>query len=125
VGVEVIHHDVKTDGQRVARAQPGEDGEEVIHRLTLAHLADETVGVDVIEGQQLLRAMETAVGGPEALGMADERPAPARQRPQFERAALVEADDGPVLRAAFVEVEDSVFFTSNSGSGDCFQVLVC
>jgi hypothetical protein len=125
VGVEVIHHDVKPDGQRVARAQPSEDGEEVVDSLVFTHLADEAVGVDIVKGQQLLGAMQPPIGRAEALRVADRRPAATGERPQFERAALVEADDRPTCGAALVEVEDSVFFTSNSGSGDAFHVLVC
>lgn len=125
VGVEVIHHNVQAGGHGVAGPQPCEDGQQVADGLAFAHLADETIGMDVVEGQQLLCALEPPVGRPEALGMAHWRPALAGQRSQFERAALVEADDGAVLRALLVEVEDAVFFASNSGSGDCFQVLVC
>ena len=125
MGVEVVHHDVEPDGDGVAGAEPREDGEEVIDRLALPHLADETVGMDVIEGKELFRAFIAVVGCPEPLRMPDRCPAATGQRSQFERAALVEADDRAVVGAALVEVEDAVFFTSNSGSGDCFQVLVC
>ena len=88
-------------------------------------MADETVGVDIVEGEQLLRPLEPAVGRAEALGVADGCPRAPRQGPQLERAALIEADDRAIFGAALVEVEDAVFFTSKSGSGDCFQVFVC
>ena len=81
--------------------------------------------MDIVEGEQLLCAVEAPVGCPEALRMANRRPASSGQGPQFERATLVEADDRATFGAAFVEVEDAVFFDSNSASGDCFQVLVC
>lgn len=125
VGVQVVHDHVEARDHGIAGPQPREDGEQILHRLALAHLDDEAVGMDVVEGVDLLGALEPPVGGPEALRMTDSRPAPSRQRSQLERAALVEADDRAVLRAALVEVEDAVFFASNSGSGDCFQVLVC
>jgi len=125
VGVEVIHDDVETGRERVAGAQPRKDGEEVIDGLALAHLAHQAIGVDIVEGEQLLGAVQSPIGRPEALGMADGRPAATGQWSQFKRAAFVEADDRASLRTACVEVEDAVFFTSNSGSGDCFQVLVC
>ena len=125
VRVEVVHDHVEPDPDRVTRPQLCEDGEEVIDRLALAHLADETVGVDVIEGEELLGAMQSPVRRPEALGMANRRPTTAGQWPQLEWATLVEADDRATLGAAPVEVEDSVFLTSNSGSGDCFHVFVC
>ena len=125
VRVEVIHDDVEAGGRRIARAQPGEDGEEVLDRLAFAHLADEAVGVNVVEGEELLGSLEAAVGCPKPPGMTFLGPALAVQRPQFERATLVEADDCPVLGRRLVEVEDAVFFTSNSGSFDSFQVFVC
>lgn len=125
VGVEVVHDDVEPGVERIAGPQPGEDGEEVVDGLALAYLADEAVGVHIVEGEQLLRPRQPAVGRPEAPGLADPGPAATGQRSQFERAALVEADDRSAFRTALVEVEDAVFLTSNSGSGDCFQVLVC
>ena len=82
--------------REVAGAPPGEGGEEGGDGLALAHLADETVGVDVVEGEQLLRPLEPAVGGAEALGVADGRPGASPKRPQLERAVLVEAGDGAV-----------------------------
>ena len=125
MGVEVVHHHVEPRGERVAGPQAGKDGQQVGDRLALAHLADEAVGVDVVESEQLLGAVEPAVGGAEALRVTNPGPAAPRQGPQLEWATLVEADDGAVCRTAFVEVEDAVFFTSKSGSGDCFQVFVC
>jgi len=125
VRIEVVHDEVEAEGRPIAGSQPRKNREQVIDRFPLAHLGHEAVGMDIVEGEQLLRPLEPPVGRPEALRMAHWRPAPSRQRPQLERAALVEADDGATFRAPLVEVEDSVFFTSNSGSGDCFQVFVC
>lgn len=125
VGVEVIHDHVEADLKRVAGAQSGEDGEEVIDGLAFAHLAHKAVSVDIVEGKQLFCAMQPPIGRPEPLRMANGRPASSSKRPQFKRATLVEADDSPTRGAAFVEVENAVFFDSNSGSGDCFHVFVC
>ena len=52
--------------------------------------------MDIVEGEQLLRPLGPAVGGAEALGVADGCPGAPPKRPQLERAALVEADDGAV-----------------------------
>ena len=125
VGVEVVHHHVEPRGEWVAGPQAGKDGQQVGNGLALAHLADEAVGMDIVEREQLLSAVEPAVGGAEALRVADRCPGASPKRPQLERATLVEADDGAIWRIALVEVEDAVFFTSKSGSGDCFQVFVC
>jgi len=125
VRAEVVHDDVEPEFGGIAGAQSREDSEQVLDGLALAHLADEAVGMDVVKGEELLRALEATIGCPEAPGMPSLRPTLAGERPQFERAALVEADDRPVFRAALVEVEDAVFFDSKSGSFDSFQVFVC
>ena len=125
MGVEVIHDDVEPKFGGIARAQLGENGNEVLHRLTFAHLADETVGVNVVKGEELFGALEAEVGCAKSPGMTFLGPTLAVQRSQLERATLVEADDRPVLGRRLVEVEYTVFFTSNSGSFDSFQVFVC
>lgn len=125
VCVQVIHHHVQPLMEGVAAPQPREDREQVVDALAFADLAHEAVGMHVVEGEELFGALEPPVGRPEALGMANGRPAVAGERSQLERAALVEADDRATLGAALVEVEDAVFFPSNSGSGDSFHVLVC
>ena len=112
VGVEIVHHHVEPHVDRVACSQPGKDSEQVVDSLALAHLAHEAVGMDIVEGEQLLRALQAPVGRPETLWMTGAEPAPAGQRSQLERAALVEADDRAVLWAALVKVEDGVFLTS-------------
>lgn len=110
---------------RIARSEPGEDREKVIDAFVFAHLAYQAIGMNIVEGKELFRPLEPAIGGAEPLRMTDPGPASARQGSQFEGAALVEADDRSVLRTALAEVEDGVCFTSNSGSGDAFHVLVC
>ncbi len=125
VRVEIVHDDVQPDRRGVAGAQAPKDGEDVLVRLPLAHLADETVGMHVVEGEQLLRPLEPPVGGAQALGTANGGPAPAMQGAELQRAALVVADHRPARRRRGVEFEEGVFFTSKSGSGDCFQVLLC
>ena len=44
--------------------------------------------------------------------------------PELQRPELVEADHYAVWRRLLVEVQDAPFFSSKSGSLDCFQVLV-
>lgn len=55
VTVQVIHHDVEADLQRVAGPQPREDGQQVLHNLTLAHLADKPL-THPVSGSKLASA---------------------------------------------------------------------
>ncbi len=112
VRVEVVHHHVEPDVHGIAGSEAGEDGEQVVDPFVLAHLANEAVGMDIVEGEELLGALQSPVGRPEALRVTGAEPALPGQRSQLERAALVEADDRTVLWALFVEVEDGVFLTS-------------
>lgn len=64
------------------------------------------------------------VGGRKPVGFALGRPVLAEYWPNFQGTALVVTEDTAVPGTALVEPEDSVFFGSNSGSGDTFQVLV-
>src|SRR3989337_2444011 len=50
---------------------------------------------------------------------------PAGERAQLQGAALVEADHCSAFRRRGIEVEEAVFLTSKSGSGEAFQVLGC
>ena len=125
VAAQVVHDEVQPYVVRVAGAQPAEDRQQVLMRLAFAHLADEAVGVHIVEGEQLFRALEPPIGRPETHRMSGRRPRASVERTQLQRAALVETDHRPIRRRRGVEVEDAVFFTSNSGSGDSFQVLLC
>ena len=71
VGVEVVHHHVEPRGEWVAGPQAGKDGQQVGDGLALAHLAHEAVGMDIVESEELLRALKAVVGSAEALGVAD------------------------------------------------------
>ena len=96
---------------RIARAGAYQCHRTVLDRVAeIAHLANEAVGMDIVEGEELLGALQSPVGRPEALRVTGAEPALPGQRSQLERAALVEADDRTVLWALFVEVEDGVFF---------------
>lgn len=122
---EIVHHHIEPDGCGIAGSELMEDFQEVGGRLTFMNFAHETFSVDVIKGQELLRALQPAVSGAETLGMAATLPGAPVERPQLQRTTLVEADYGPSLRRSVVEVEDTVFLSSNCGSGDSFQVFEC
>src|SRR3989304_5824933 len=118
---EVVHDNVEFERDGVAGAQLLEDFQHICAHLARVDFTDKTVGVDVIEGQELLGALKPAVGSTQAFGMMARPPRASVDRSQLQRTTLVEADYGPSLRRSVVKVEDTVFFTSNSGSGDSFQ----
>ncbi len=94
--------------------------------LALVGLADQAAKrIGQLSGGQRLGALEPPIGRPETGRVSGWRPRTPVERTQFQRAALVETDHRPTWRRRGVEVEDAVFFASNSGSGDSFQVLLC
>lgn len=124
----LVHREVVGDDPEpplVAAAQRTEQGQELSGPFALAEVPDHLSGAHVVSRQQMADAVAARVGGALALGPAPALPGPAGLGPQFERAELVDADYllAPLLRRA-VEPLGGVFFTSKSGSADCFQVLV-
>jgi hypothetical protein len=80
--------------------------------------------VDVVEAEEVLDALGSVVGGSHAMRPAAWRPRHPADGPHFERSPLVEADDRRARGARPVERTDGVFFTSNAGSCDVFQVRI-
>lgn len=93
-------------------------------RLALANLPDQAIVKHVVEGEKLLHPLRASIGRPLPLGPALDIPSPAAVRTKLQRPHLVEANDYSVFRRLLVEGQDAPFFCSNSGSLDCFQVLL-
>jgi len=125
VAAEIVHDHVESDRGGMAGAEFAEGLQQVGGCLALMDFSDEALGVNIVEGQQLLGALKPAVGGPQTFGVAAPLPMPAMDRAQFERTTFIEADYSVPLRRRMVEIEDAVFLTSNAGSGDSFQVFEC
>lgn len=124
VGGQVIHDDVESQSLRIAGAQASHRGENIWRSLPATHLSVEAVGVDVQEAQELLGSVRPRVSRGQAVPLAFERPALAFDGPQFQRPHLVVGYDAAIPGAASLEPLDSFFLTTNSGSGDSFQVPV-
>lgn len=124
VGGQVIHDDVEPQALRIAGAQTSHRGENVGRCLPATHLSIEAVGVDIQEPKKLLGPMWPSVGCGQAVPLALERPALALDGPQFQRPHLVVGYDAAILGAPRFEALDPFFLTTNSGSGDSFQVPV-
>ena len=84
----------------------------------------EHVPVHIVEGEQLFCAGSSGICCPMSFGMPSSGPRDSGDWPEFHRSELIEADDMAPSRGPVVEFQNAVFFTSNSGSGDSFQVFV-
>ena len=124
VTAEVVHHDVESDLGGVAGSQLLKHFQDVDRCLAFVDFADKAFGVDIIESQKLLGALKPSVGSPQAARLTAWTPGAPMDGAKLKGAALIEANYRSACRGSVVEVEDAVFFTSNCGSGDSFQVLV-
>ena len=124
VGGQVIHDDVEPQSLRIASAQSAHRSEDVGRSLPATHLSVEAVRVDVQEAEELLGTMWSRVVRGQTVSLPLERPAFAIDGPQFQRPHLVVGYDAAILGASSLELLDSFFLTTNSGSGDSFQVPV-
>lgn len=123
VGREVVQHHPEAPG--VFAAHGFEKREELPSAFSALEMPPNLSGAHIVCGQQMPDAVPARVGCSKTLGMPTQLPRTPGVRTQFQRAELVDADH---LLAAFfrrvVERFDGVFFTSKSGSDDCFHVLV-
>lgn len=93
-------------------------------RLALVDNSLQHIAMNVVESQELFRARFLGVGSTNSLGMTPWRPAQSGHWTQLHGAKLVEADHMAVRRRFGIESQNTVFFTSKSGSGESFQVFV-
>jgi hypothetical protein len=101
---------------RITGPEAPEGGLQVHHPLAFGEDPGQTVGVDVIEPQEVFHPVGPLIGRPQAMGAPLGGPCPAAQGSQFERPPLVEADHRRPGRAGLVERADGVFFRSKAGS---------
>src|SRR5512134_652979 len=119
--MQVIHDDVELL-PGVAAAQPLERLEQFGQALALVKHPIEAVGVDIVEAEEELRALEPVVGGAHALGLVARRPGHPTDRLDLQWPPFVEAHYRGARRAAPVERSDAFFLLSKSGSCERFQV---
>jgi len=122
VDIAQIIHDDEQAPPRITGPEPAKG---------LAHLADalappkhpiETVGVDVVEAEELLDAVPAMIGRAPAPRLPAAGPGHAADRPDFQRAPFVEADYGRARRALPIELTDAFFLRSKLGSEEVFHV---
>ena len=109
---------------RVAGAQATEGLADLRDALPATEQARETVGMDIIEAQELFGPMGAPVGRPQPRRLAGAGPGHASDRPEFQEPPLVEAHYRRARRAAPVEASDAFFFRSKAGSVEVFQVRI-
>lgn len=93
-------------------------------RFSLPDLTDQAVGVHVAEAQELLHALQPLVRRSQSLWLPLRVPPTALVRAQLQGTHLIKTYYDAVFWFLLIKVEDAPFFSSKSGSFDCFQVLV-
>jgi len=124
MGGQVVENEINAVSLRIALTTALPRLEDIRRCFPLVDHSFKNVGVDVIEGQELLHAGGSVVRCPEPLGMSSASPGVSVDWTQLHRAKLVETDNVSIRRLPVVEFQNAVFFTSKSGSGDSFQVFV-
>jgi hypothetical protein len=92
--VQVIHDDERS-APGIAGAQPAKGFADGGHALAPPEQSTETVGVHVVEAQELVGPLAPMVRRAHPLGPRAASPGLAAQRAEFQRAPLVEADHRP------------------------------
>ena len=110
IGGQVIHHHVNAELPRIALSQSLETRHNIFRRLALTDTADQAVGVDIIEAVQLFNAALPSISGALTLWMSMACPAPARDRPEFQRPELIVTHDHAVLGSLGVQGQNALFF---------------
>jgi hypothetical protein len=123
VGAQVVQDD--PNPAAIAAANDLEKTQKVARPFAADHPAPQSAAGDFVGAHQVAHAVAARVGGAQPVGAAVLAPRGAGVRTQFQRTEFIDADYR--FAAAFgraVQPFDGVFFTSNCGSSDCFQVLV-
>src|SRR6516225_1664810 len=118
---QVVQNHEKTLS-RIATAQATKSFADVQDGLATAEHATETVCVNIIESQELLRAFQTAISRSHAPRVFLSSPSQTPDGLQIQRAPLVETHYCAMRRAASVERPNAFFLRSNAGSFEVFQV---
>ncbi len=123
VSAQVVEHDPDPSG--VLAADGLEQRQELEGSLSPPAMTPEPARSHIIGRQQMAHPVTSGIGRTLAMGRAARPPRAPAMGSKFHGTELVDADHLFASRLGrLVESLDGVFFTSNSGSVDCFQVLV-
>ena len=122
VDVAQIIHDHEQAPPGITGPEPSKGFADLAHALATPEHAIETVGLDIVEAEELLDAMPAMVRRAPPLRPPAAGPSDAADRADFQRAPFVEADYGRARRALPIEAADAFFFRSKSGSEEVFHV---
>src|SRR5262249_9628217 len=100
----------------VAGPQPPEGVEEMGQPFLATKDPTQAIGVDVVEAEELFRALEPAVGRSPAQWPLPMRPGDSTDRLELQGPPFVEANYRRERRTLAVELSDAFFFRSKSGS---------
>src|SRR4030067_3289289 len=121
---EVIHNYIKSPVNRIAQPESFKYRHQVRHGFSLSYLSCETIFMNIIKSQKLFGAIVSIISSSESIRALFWCPDNPMNGSQFQWPTLIKTNYLTVFRGRCIEVEDSVFFTSNSGSGDSFHVFV-
>ena len=109
VNVMEIVHDHEQSPAGIAGTQPAKGVAHVGDSLAAPKDPTEAVGMDIIEAQELLRAVLAMIGRAHAVGPAPAGPRPPAHRADFQWPPFVETDHGRPRRAPPVELANAFF----------------
>src|SRR5262245_47258954 len=122
VDVVQVVHDHEEPLSRIASPQPPERVADLDDALAAAKHPVETVGMNVVEPQEVLGPMRAAIRRSHPRRTPLRGPGYAAHRPQFQRAPFIEAHYRGAPRAAPVEPADAFFLRSTAGSEEVFRL---
>lgn len=89
MGGEIVLNEVEARLFGITRPQPFPGDQKIAAGLTLVDGASQTIVMDIIEGQQLLRSLPAVVGCPQPLRLFLFRPTVSGHRFEFHRTKFV------------------------------------
>ncbi len=121
---KVIKHNIKPFLLGIPGAKIFEKIKQRAPGLATFAVAQQQVLLEVERRKEHPRPLVAMVGRRQPSRFAALRPVTARIGPDLQRTELVQTNYPPVFRRMVVELLDSFFLASNSGSFDSFHVLV-
>src|SRR5262245_19185219 len=122
MNVMQIVHDHEEPLPGIAGPQPPERVADFGDSLAAAKHAVETVGMHIVEPQEVLGPVRTPIRRPHPRRALLAGPSHTAHRPQFQRPPFIEANYRCAPRAAPVEPADAFFLRSKAGSDEVFHV---
>jgi len=124
MGRQIIHNYIKSPVNRIAHPEPFKYRQQVGNGLSFSYLSRKTISMNIIKRQKLFSAIVSIISSPESIRVSFLCPDNSMNRSQLQWATFIKTNHLTIFCGRYVEVKNSVFFTSNSVSGDSFHVFV-